>query len=188
MKFLVFMLNLAIARENCEWIGASAGSFLTCPIGWIAKGLCGSGRRDSCKSSIRADKYTYMLECCEKQTHFWDEERNCEYVGGAAGQTVTCPDSRPFMFGGCGSSNREDCRLYTEKYTTTALCCKDNGLVISSGCAWRYASDGDPMECPKNFLLAGQCGSAAQADCLTDGGVQKQYVGLYCCPYVEKHD
>ena len=167
---------------NCEWIGGSYGQQITCLPGWIAQGVCGSGRNADCGSLTNS--YYFMLKCC--QTDFNTEPDNGSYqIGFSSGTDQTCntygasSKTIDVVIGGCGSGYFNDCDIGRTSYTNIITCGKMENLKFGTTdlCAWRYDNYGQQIVCPSGYFLAGTCGSNSAGKC--DKGA---YTGAYCCP------
>merc|ERR1712183_1131478 len=49
-----------VITGNCRWLSARFGVSITCPNGFVATGVCGSGRNDDCGRGV----WTRM-KCCK---------------------------------------------------------------------------------------------------------------------------
>ena len=193
MLFPIFFV-LTILKQTtpltCEWYGATNGVDIQCFPGWAAFGYCGSGRRKDCNDSPGRGKYSYMLYCCQTkyQNHKQD---NCDWTGHNGGSLNTCKSDEGAgaqsynraIYGGCGSSNNNDCLVNGTMYTNSEMCCDNLDINVSSDddCGWKYGTFGENIQCPSNYIVAGLCGSEGKAAC--DTGNVNSAIGIYCCAY-----
>lgn len=189
------VLLTSTLAATCEWLGVAEGQNVSCLPGWVVTGVCGSGRRKDC--SDNRNKYYYMVNCCQtKYQNYY--QSNCNDIGSDFGEEKSCVSNSDgttlvAMYGGCGSSNRKDCKTYDpatgtysqENYANNQLCCDNDDITLDdpAACGWRYSNYGTKTVCPANYVVAGQCGSGASAACQT--GASAAFMGVYCCPYVD---
>ena len=182
LLFIYFPTKIIVESATCEWIGGASGSQITCLPGWLVTGLCGSGRSPLCKDGFNyGSRYYYMLQCCDvKDTK---DQFQTYQVTGAAGSSTTCDVNGTVidpMVGGCGSGQKNSCRVDGTTYTNVAICAESSSFNLGpvSSCSWRYEQKGQPQTCPSGYYLAGSCGSNQYANCAQGSAM----TGIYCCP------
>lgn len=180
----MWLLISSVLSETCEWFGSSYGYNIYCLQGWVAKGVCGSGRTEDCKSADLELPYSYMLKCCQTKKQ-GNGQTNCSNYPGDYGESTICPGNNQAIYGGCGSGMNHDCTVNGKSYVSMMECCENQDLSVNMNgdCAWQYSSYGKKLECKSGYVMVGQCQSGGRADCKVRRS--KEYVGLYCCPYSE---
>merc|ERR1712142_14673 len=191
MKYILITLFSTTFAATCEWLGGSYGQDVDCLPGWVATGMCTSGRKAGCKPTRGGSKYFYALNCCQtKYTN--DLAHDCIRQPADAGIESSCPASDDgstitAVFGGCGSGMNKDCKVNDTKTGNNLNCCQDGDITVGpvSQCGWRYGAAGELVNCPSNYVIAGTCGSGKSAAC-TSGGAAA-FSGIYCCPFVNNN-
>merc|ERR1712080_3261 len=184
-KYTLFTLFSTTFASTCEWLGGSYGQDIDCLPGWVATGMCTSGRKAGCQPQRGGTKYFYTLNCCQTK-YSNDVTHDCVRYSSASGQQSTCPasddgSSIQAIYGGCGSGMNKDCKVSGQKTAYNLNCCQDGDITLGpdSLCGWRYGTSGELVECPSNYAMAGTCGSGNSASC-TSGGAPA-FSGIYCC-------
>lgn len=157
--------------ETCLWVAAVYGALVTCQMGWVMTGVCGSGYRSDCDNG----KYWYMIKCCEAGLDY--PQHDCEMEHSRYGSSCSCGGDR-VAFGGCGSGKNADCKNSGHKDWNELQCCKkDNLRVDKNGCLEFYGNHGGKIECPQHYAITRVCGSGMWEDC--SGKTTK----AQCCSY-----
>ena len=184
----------SLTADECNWWDGDYGVPIQCPPGTVARGACGSGRRDDCSSTMRpGDKTTTQLYCCRTKyqndiiTSVTDNgAQDCNQKHKNEGDQQECSSHEGQMkpiFRLCGSGMNSDCKGDDgHHWSFTMDCCYTRDLEVAEQkfCVWSYGNYGNSVKCPNGYLAAGYCGSGKNADCPGD-----TYFGVFCCPYTD---
>ena len=136
--------------DECNWWDGDYGVPIQCPPGTVARGACGSGRRDDCSSTMRpGDKTTTQLYCCKTKYQndvISDVKKghDCNQKHKDAGKKQECSSHEGRMkaiFRLCGSGMNNDCKSDDgHHYSVTFDCFATDDLEVSSKdfCVWSY--------------------------------------------------
>ena len=143
-------LQNELTKDDCDWWDGDYGVPIQCPPGTVARGACGSGRRDDCSSTMRpGDKTTTQLYCCKTQYQNdpiskIDGSHDCSQKHGNAGSPKQCGEHHNQMkpiFRLCGSGMNSDCKADDNHHYSHVLdCCYSSDLEVSGEnmCVWSY--------------------------------------------------
>ena len=198
---LLFLLNLAKAdrgRESCEWIPNYSGNYANCLPGWYAKGICGSGKRGTCKPNgfnPIQKRYDYLLYCCQNSAFSaLPDTSTCTTTEGEPGDEIQCP-ANTIMTGICQSLGSGACPKESSNRKGTSFtidCCEKSDIIVTDtsddnpSCGWYYAnSQGDNVTCPRgNYVMLGMCGGNSQPECdVKNYHDTVSLYGIFCCAY-----
>jgi len=113
--------NGGIAREYGWW-----GASISCPRLNVMVGACGSGKNNDCWKAdrinyklvhyhdgstkyVRGDIRVYHGVRCDFTMGSFVNYSDCQWTGHKYGDFATCPSSRPYLIGQCGSGENDDC-------------------------------------------------------------------------------
>ena len=172
------ILNLIAAQmQECLWQEGWFGKGLQCPPNYIAHGLCGSGMFADCGRAVVYNK----LKCCRISATITPQ---CVPKGSFyPGMSIECPTGTA-VTASCGSGSKSDCpagRFGKMPYWFS--CCgisKDH--VVTSECTWSYAQFGESVECRRDQVMAGMCGSLQNPKC-----PWRSSHGIRCCKFKRNH-
>lgn len=96
-------------EHDCDKVYGNAGQSVSCPNGYNLEGICSSGSRATCQNpNERSDSMT-SLTCCQSTDYsVTNDDSQCEWKYGAAGDQVACKDSM-LAVGFCGSGTDGTC-------------------------------------------------------------------------------
>ena len=186
--FLIFTITI-YSREQCEWTASTAGSQAACLPGSYIKGICGSGVRALCKSTLSplGPKHDFQINCCtDSRTNYNPGNCDANYVSDSG--STTCPTGKS-IWGVCSSNAVPACEASRSALPKpyAVNCCENasNMNVDYNDCDWVYGSDGQNLECGSNNILVGMCGSGSGEDCAAGSGNSTEVAayGAYCCKW-----
>lgn len=148
------------------------GEFLTCPEGYLATGMCGSGRDADCGKGTWNE-----LECKKYSTYTADSKwANTKY-----GVVRKCAKNQA-MVGICGAGMWRDCKGPNGTWSHAASLCADiDDYGVDDAKKMVIKGDyGQRISCPSDFVMVSYCGSGSNPDC-GDG----KYTQIECAPLAE---
>ena len=127
--------------------------------------------------------YFFQIKCCNLKAP--TEPISIYQVASAGGVDATCDaystnGTVDPMIGGCGSGQKNACKLDGTSYTNLLTCGITSSLTFGpvSSCSWRYENEGEQQECPSGYYLTGACGSNQYPNCANGSAM----TGIHCCP------
>jgi len=170
--------TLAACGADSVWFDGTDGEELECAAGYVATGVCGSGKIAECGNGI-----FHRLQCT-KLKNLNNIVKNDGWKLGRWGKTVACP-ATTLITGRCGSGRYGECGPPNDPHHTMLQCSTlANGATVDDTACQSFGIDaGVSHECPSGFAILEACGSGANADCKADGEDNKGVRGK-CCPIV----
>ena len=159
--------------DSCIILTGGWGQKLTCPSGYVATGVCGSGGSYDCGWKI-----SHRLQCCKirvqssascrlMSTRNFVEDSMC--TRGSKGSIKLVNEY-------CGSGKNRACQGGEMNQIS---CCEMSNLINDrpeETCQWKRGDYGAFLQCDAGYAIAGVCGLGKNRDCK-----DKSAHGIYCC-------
>jgi len=156
-----------LVTEASQWLWGKWGETLSCPAGYLATGVCGSGKNHDCGNSW------HKLQCTKYSGVYWSGGKSSS-KGYKWGKTAYCPVGQAYC-ARCGSGENDDCGT---NVWHTMQCCTPTGVRVSGECQDFSLRYGVTHECPAKHVLTSTCGSGSNDDC------QSNWVTGKCCKLI----
>ena len=136
----LFALTLGMVAGCCYWEGVKSGRYLECKPDHYMKGACESGSRNDCNidNGIIGGS-SFGIKCCPTTKDLDFAERDeCQWLGGASGENVSCPNGTA-AFGRCSTSARSGSGGDCNNLSHQVQCCQSVTTINELTCGWIYA-------------------------------------------------